>query len=199
MEEVNYGLDCKVQSKQLKPPSKNNPTFPTLSVKVGYAYKHEHAKHKRLLKGHALAVVEIDFSFNETTKSADELRILENRTLLRYSLIDLIAEKFGALLQQEDRTIYRRQDIYDLHYLIRRISGELESFKPQILQALIASASSKQLNVNKTSMDDGNIKSRTKREYDLLSREISTGQLPDFNEAYETVMRFYMSLPWESV
>jgi hypothetical protein len=35
VEEVDYGMDCRIQSTELKPPSESNPTFPTLNVKVG--------------------------------------------------------------------------------------------------------------------------------------------------------------------
>lgn len=198
VEEMDYGLDCRVQSTELKPPSKKNPTFPTLNVKIGYAYKHDQSNHRRLLQHNAPKVVEIDFSFNETTKSAEEFSISEGHTIFRYSLIDLMAEKFRALLQQEERNRYRRQDIYDLFYLIRKISSELEGIKLEILQALIESASSKELDINKDSMSDEKIRLRTKHEYDLLESEVSTGELPDFNVAYEAVMQFYKSLPWVS-
>jgi predicted nucleotidyltransferase component of viral defense system len=142
--------------------------------------------------------VEIDFSFNEMTRTAEEFNISEGHTLLRYSLIDLVAEKFRALLQQDVRKRYRRQDIYDLFYLIRKESSELEGIKRAILQALIESASSKKLDVCIDSMSDENIRLRTKHEYDQLESEVSAGELPDFDVAYDAVMRFYKSLPWES-
>jgi predicted nucleotidyltransferase component of viral defense system len=197
VEEMDYGLDCRIQSKELKPPSKKNPTFPTLNVKIGYAYKHDQSNHRRLLQGTAPTVVEIDFSFNETTQSVEEFSISEGHTLLRYSLIDLVAEKFRALLQQEERNRYRRQDIYDLFYLIRKIPSELEKINLEILQALKESALSKNLDISKDSMSDEKIRVRTKHEYDLLEPEISTGELPDFDVAYNGVMQFYKSLPWD--
>ena len=196
VEEVDYGLDCRAQSKELKPPSKKNPTFPTLNVKIGYAYKHDLPNHKRLIRGNAIKVLELDFSFNETTKSAEEFNISEGRTLLRYSLVDLVAEKFRALLQQVERNRYRRQDIYDLFYLIKKVSGELEGIKLEILQALIESALSKDLNIGADSMSDEQTRQRTKYEYDQLKSEVTAGSLPDFEVAYEVVKRFYESLPW---
>jgi hypothetical protein len=39
-EKLDYGLACKVQSSKMKPPSPDA-SFPTLKLKVGYAYKHE--------------------------------------------------------------------------------------------------------------------------------------------------------------
>lgn len=114
-----------------------------------------------------------------------------------YSLVDLVAEKFRALLQQEERNRYRRQDIYDLFYLIRKVQGELDGIKLEILQALIDSASSKKLNVGVDSMSDENIRLRTKHEYDQLVAEVPTGELPEFDFAYQAVMDFYKSLPWD--
>jgi predicted nucleotidyltransferase component of viral defense system len=198
VEEMDYGLDCRFQSKALKPSSKNNPTFPTLNVKIGYAYKHDQTNHRRLIRGEALKVVEIDFSFNEATKSAEEFSISEGRTLLRYGLIDLVAEKFRALLQQQVRNRYRRQDVYDLYYLIRRVSSELDGIRPEILCALSESALSKSLEISKNSMRDEDIRLRTKHEYNQLEQEVSAGELPDFDIAYEAVMRFYESMPWSN-
>jgi predicted nucleotidyltransferase component of viral defense system len=197
VEDMDYGLDCRIQSRELRPPSKENPTFPTLNLKIGYAYKHEQRAHKRLVSGGAPTVVEVDFSFNETTKSAEEFSISEGRKLLRYSLIDLVAEKFRALLQQEKRQRYRRQDVYDLYYLLNTVPDELQRIDAEILRALIDSASSKHLVVGPDSMNDENIRFRTKHEYEQLELEVPAGDLPDFDVAYDTVMKFYRSLPWK--
>ena len=196
IQEVDYGLDCRVQSSQLKPPSEKNPTFPTLNVKIGYAYNYDTKTHQRLIAGHSPTVLEIDFSFNETTKSAEEFSISEGHTLLRYSIIDLMAEKFRALLQQEKRNRYRGQDLYDLLFLIRRIPDQLQEIKPQILQALLESAESKDLNLTQDSMGEGKIMAMTKHEYDLLESGVAEGTLEAFEDAYAKVMEFYKSLPW---
>jgi predicted nucleotidyltransferase component of viral defense system len=198
VEEVDYGLDCKIQSSALKPPSQRNPTFPTLNVKIGYAYKHDLRNHRRLLEKNSTFIVELDFSFNETTQSAETFDISGGHELLRYSLADLVAEKFRALLQQEDRNRYRRQDVYDLYYLIQHVPSELEDAKRRILNALIKSASSKGLEINSDSMRIENIRKRTRHEYDLLIAELPGGDLPDFDVAYEAVKQLYESLPWNS-
>ena len=194
--EVDYGLDCSVQSSQLKPPSEKNPTFPTLNVKIGYAYNYDTKMHQRLIKGHSPTVLEIDFSFNETTKSAEEFSISEGHTLLRYSIIDLMAEKFRALLQQEKRNRYRGQDLYDLLFLIRRLPSQLQENKSEILQALIASSKSKDLNLTQESMSKGKTREMTKQEYDLLDSTVEAGTLVNFDVAYDEVTDFYKSLPW---
>ena len=137
VQEVDYGIDCKVQSFELKPPGKENPTFATLKVKIGYAYNYDKKMHQRLTVGQSPTVLEVDFGFNETTKRAEDFYISENQTLLRYSFVDLIAEKFRALLQQEKRSRNRNQDLYDLLLLIRQEKLPLTELKAEILDALI--------------------------------------------------------------
>ncbi|MGB4811048.1 MAG: nucleotidyl transferase AbiEii/AbiGii toxin family protein [Methylophilaceae bacterium] len=199
VQELSYGLDCKVQSSQLKPPSEKNPTFPVLEVKIGYAYNDDKKNHPRLVAGTCTNVLEIDFSFNEKTKSAEEFEIAEGQSLLRYSLLDLVAEKFRALLQQEMRKRYRGQDLYDLLYLIRRVPNQLQSLKPEILDALLVSAQSKELMLTVSSMGEGEIRAMTQHDYDLLQDTVAAGSLEKFDIAYEEVRRFYTSLPWPNV
>lgn len=196
VQEVEYGLDCRVQSSELKPANQTNPTFPTIKVKVGYAYNHDRKNHLRLSKGYAATIIEIDFSFNETTKSAEEFSISDGQTLLRYSLADLIAEKYRALLQQELRNRYRGQDLYDLALLLRQIPHQLAPIKTEILEALLASSQSKGLSITKESMNEGKIKDMTKKEYDLLNSSVDEGTLEAFDFAYQKVNTFYKSLPW---
>lgn len=196
VQEVDYGLDCRVQSSQLKPPSEKNPTFPVLEVKIGYAYNLDRKNHTRLLQNNSANVLEIDFSFNEKTKAAEAFMIAEGQSLLRYSLTDLVAEKFRALLQQEIRKRYRGQDLYDLLFLIRGIPEQLDPLKQDILCALIESAESKNLILTNSSMSEGKIRIMTQHEYDALKDTVTEGTLVKFDEAYEEVMAFYKSLPW---
>jgi len=51
--------------------------------------------------------------------SAIELVRLESRTRLHtYSLVDLVSEKLRAILQQASRNRTRRQDVYDIDFLV---------------------------------------------------------------------------------
>lgn len=196
VQELSYGLDCRIQSSQLKPPSEKNPTFPVLEVKIGYAYNADSRNHRRLMEGNCTNVLEIDFSFNEKTKLAESFEIADGLTLLRYSLVDLVAEKFRALLQQEERERYRGQDLYDLLYLLKNIPDQLDSVKAQILEALLESAESKGLKVNAESMRVGLIRAMTSREYSLLKDTVGDDRLVDFDRAYDELESFYRSLPW---
>lgn len=196
VQEVDYGIDCKVQSFELKPPSKENPTFPTLKVKIGYAYNYDKRMHQKLIAGQSPTVLEVDFSFNETTKKAEDFFISETQRLLRYSIIDLVAEKFRALLQQEKRNRTREQDLYDLLLLIRQEKLPLEELKAEIFDALIKSARSKQLELHKLSMDEGRIREMTKTDYEKLKDMVAGGEVENFDVAYSEVSNFYRSLPW---
>lgn len=139
--------------------------------------------------------MEIDFSFNETTCSAEEFTISQGHTLQRYSVVALVAEKFRALLQQKGRNRYRGQDLYDLLLLIRQIPNQLCEIKPQILEALLESSRSRNLEPEQGSMDEIETIKMTSHEYDLLEDTIE-GALEEFDTAYAEVMRFYQSLPW---
>ena len=196
VQEVDYAIDCKVQSFELKPPSKENPTFPTLKVKIGYAYNYDKKMHQRLTAGQSPRILEVDFSFNETTKRAEDFYISETQKLLRYSIVDLVAEKFRALLQQEKRNRTREQDLYDLLLLIRQEKLPLAQLKAEIFDTLINSARSKQLELNKDSMDEGRIRDMTKTDYEKLRDMVAGGEVEKFDVAYGEVNDFYRSLPW---
>jgi len=63
VEELDYGLDCRVQSAEKKPKSLEA-THPSLKLKVGYAYKNT-PKHRRLQADQSPSVIDIDYSSNE--------------------------------------------------------------------------------------------------------------------------------------
>ncbi|MCA3018872.1 MAG: nucleotidyl transferase AbiEii/AbiGii toxin family protein [Rhodocyclaceae bacterium] len=195
---VEYGVDCRIQSYELKPPSEKMPTFPTLKVKVGYARQTNRSAYQRLQNGNSPDVVEIDFSFNESTQAAVDFEIYSGGVLKRYSLTDLVAEKYRALLQQVTRDRNRRQDVYDLYLLISASRTTLDESRGEIREALLSSALSKGLKVDQNSMSDDGVRKRSMAEYDQLAREIQ-GALPPFEEAFAMVEEFYRSLEWGEV
>ena len=192
---LNYGLDCLVQSYKQQPP-RDDATFPTIQIKIGYAYKDEPKSYQRLLRKESVTVVRIDYSLNEPVGEVDLLNIEGERDIRTYNLYDLIGEKFRALLQQDKRNRVRRQDIYDL-YLILRTRPDVNhmNYKEKILQSLLTKSRIRDLEVSQYSMDDPNIISRSRQEYSSLSNEVE-GDLPDFDEAYSHVNSFYKSMPW---
>ena len=116
VERLGYGLDCRVQSCRQSPP-RADATFPTIQVSIGYADKDDRGAHKRLLAGRVATTIRLDYSLNEPVGETDLFELEAGRVIRTYSLVEMVAEKFRALLQQEVRNRVRRQDIYDLHYL----------------------------------------------------------------------------------
>lgn len=186
-----YGLDCRVQSCRINPPNDDS-QFPNLELKIGYAYKGT-LKHKRLMTGQSPTIVKIDFSLNEPIIDIEEIDLGEGVSLQAYALTDLIAEKLRALMQQEKRNRYRRQDIYDLRFLLE--SGINDAQKESVLKNLIAKAKARGIEPNRDSLSDPELRRRSQREYAFLADEIQ-GDLPDFDESFEMVELFYLSLPW---
>jgi len=186
-----YGLDCQVQSCRINPPN-DDYQFPNLELKIGYAYNGT-PKHKRLMAGQSPTIVKIDFSLNEPIIDIEEIDLGDGLSLQAYALTDLIAEKLRALMQQEKRNRYRRQDIYDLRFLLE--SGISATQKESVLRNLMAKAQARGIEPGRYSLDDPELRRRAEKEYATLTDEIQ-GDLPDFDESFEVVESFYRSLPW---
>lgn len=193
VEELDYGLDCRMQSIKVNP-AKPGATFPTLTVTIGYAIKNSR-EHQKLLAGQCPTIIELDYSFNEITAETEELKIRGGGIIQAYSLHDLIAEKYRAILQQEVRNRIRRQDAYDLYSLFKKFPTNDEHDKNRILDSLIAKATSRSLKINRDSISNPEIISRSRKEYDQLKMEIEE-ELPPFDGVYKVVREFYENLPW---
>jgi hypothetical protein len=194
VEELDYDLDCRVQSSKLQPKDPNS-TYPSIKMKVGYAYKGT-PQHKRLLSLQSPNTISIDYSLNEATPNIEDLKLNLEEGILTYSLTDLIAEKYRSLLQQVSRNRTRRQDVYDLNLLIERF-GDIDNFeRSKILNSLIIKSKSRLKTApDINSFEDPELKSRAKKDYHTLKDEIE-GELPDFDELFQKVADFYRSLPW---
>jgi len=195
-ESLDYDLECKVQSCKVQPANKPDAQFPSIKMKIGYAYKHEQQKYKRLLAGKCPTVIDIDYSLNEIMPNIDEFSIGGNEILTAYALIDLIAEKLRSVLQQIKRDRSRRQDIFDLFLLIEKFPDLDYMAKAKILDSLKIKANSRGINPQKNSFQNEEVRKRSKAEYPTLADEI-VGDLPDFDLIYPAVQSFYESLPWE--
>ena len=194
VEELGYGLDCRVQSSAIDP-SNESASYPTLKMKVGYAYKGT-TKHGRLIgEFGSPTVVSIDYSLNEATQDIDEVKFGDDDKLLVYSLTDLIAEKYRSLLQQASRDRYRRQDIFDLFQLLETFANLDEVETSKILSALLHKSSARGITATSDSIDEPELRERASYDYESLVDEIE-GELPDFDSSFEAVADFYRSLPW---
>jgi predicted nucleotidyltransferase component of viral defense system len=193
VEALDYDLDCRVQSCKLQPKDPNS-TYPSIKIKVGYAYKGT-SKHKRLLSLQSPNTISIDYSLNESTPNVENLRLDREDGILTYSLTDLIAEKYRSLLQQVPRNRTRRQDVYDLNLLINNLNHINSDEKSKILDCLISKSKARGIDPNIKSFNDQELKIRAQKLYQTLEDEIE-GKLPDFDELFHIVAEFYKSLPW---
>ena len=195
VEQLGYGLDCRVQRCKQSPP-RADATFPTIQVSLGYAYKDDRSAHKRLLTGRVATTIRLDDSLNEPVGETDLFELEEGHVIRTYSLVEMVAEKLRALLQQEVRNRVRRQDIYDRHYLLSEHPFRNEPLtRARILERLIAKARARDLEVSSGAMANPEIIRRSRAEYKNLASEIE-GELPDFDPVYGVVEAFYRSLPW---
>ena len=194
-ESLDYDLDCIVQSWAIQPAHLANPTFPSINLKIGHAYRGSKA-HQRLLRKMSPNVIGVDYSLNEVTESTDELQINPENAIVAYSLTDLIAEKYRALLQQVERNRGRRQDVYDLYLLLSDAKRIDDNEKKRILNSLLKKSKSRDIHPDITSIENKEVRDRAKSQYHTLSDEVE-GELPVFEDAYDVVVEFYQSLPWD--
>ena len=182
-----------VQSTKGKP-SKYYPNadFPALKLKIGYAQRGSNQEN-RLRQKNASDVISLDISYNEQISDVQILNISDEMSLLAYSLIDLIAEKYRAIFQQKSRGRNRRQDVYDLDLIIQKTNFDNET-KANILAALIEKCQSRDILLSRNSIDDSEIKSRSRSEWNTLKLEL--GEIPDFDACFERVATFYHQLHW---
>ncbi len=192
-ENLSYGLDCRIQSCRVKPPGENR-NFQSLKIGMGYAYKGAPG-HWRLMKKESPTVIEIDYSFNEINQQIDTVQLVDGGKILAYSLPDLVGEKYRAMIQQKSRNRTRRQDAFDIYWLLKCGYLEDKNLKFLIYRSLLIKAQSRQLAINKDSLADEEIVERSKAEYATLADEID-GALPPFEEVYTAVRNYYEALPW---
>lgn len=168
--------------------------FPALKLKIAYAQRGT-KQEKALLEGKTPNVIDVDISFNEPMQQIQILELTGGQELRAYSFTDLIAEKYRAMLQQVPRNRSRRQDVYDLHFLVA--DGDLDdAVRKQILDSLIEKCRSRHIEPTPQSLGDSEIKKRSGAEWNTMELELA--ELPDFEDCFELVSEFYRSLPWDS-
>lgn len=194
-DELPYGVKCKVQSCKIQP--KIDATFPSFNLKIGYANTNNANAIKRLEAGNSTNTVKIDYSFNEMTYQTDDIK-LEDESITAYGITDLIAEKLRSIIQQPYRRRNRRQDVYDLHFLLTNLETLSSEEKLHILNTLYKKCEERVPleDIHKNTLEREDIKEMSRNEYDLLVDEVA-GDLPDFENAYNEVKELYNSLPWD--
>lgn len=191
-------LICKVQSCH-KEPSKtkfdeNTANAPALKLNIGIAQRNT-PQAERLAQNQSAHVLSLDLSFKEPVTTSLPLQLEETKlTIQAYTLEEIIAEKLRATLQQVVRNRSRRQDIYDIHWLLENFEIT-DGQRATIHAALIVKGEARDLPTNASSMDNPEVKERSSRDWASMKIEIGKA-LPDFEETYAQVNTFYKSLPW---
>ena len=134
-------LICQVQRISKRPRKDNFDTAnaPALQITIASALRGS-TEEAQLLKGNASQVLDMEISFREPVVVASELKLAGAQVGIRaYSLTELIAEKLRALLQQVVRKRNRRQDVFDIAWLLNKYPSELID-KVSVLKALVIKA-----------------------------------------------------------
>jgi predicted nucleotidyltransferase component of viral defense system len=188
-------LICRIQTIQPKPHPVKFPEydFPALKIKIAYARRGS-AQEGKLAQGICSQVINADISFNEPVDAIQVVRLgPDGEAIHAYSLIDLIAEKLRALLQQEHRNRYRRQDIYDLALLVNAFPLD-DDEKIRLLAAFRETCRSRNIEPTSSSLADPEMIRRARREWHTLELELE--EVPDFDTCLQEVEHFYRELPW---
>ncbi len=194
VEELDYGLDCRIQSQELRPPGEGR-NWQTLKIRIGYAPKADGPRHRSLLRGRSSSTVALDLSYNEVITAIELVPVPGGGSVQASALTDLMAEKYRAMLQQPVRHRDRRQNVYDLYRLLSRPEVQGPEFQQSVLQAIRAKCVARGLSATQQSISDPEVRRRSEKDYDLLQDEIAS-QLPDFTSAYSAVLQYYEQLPW---
>ena len=192
VEALAYDLDCRLQ--RFSPEPSPVSTYVNLEMTIGYAYKGLPA-HKRLIRLQSPSALSIDYNFLESVPEDEIIEIGSPGTLRVYGITTLIAEKYRAMLQQAVRNRMRRQDVYDLNFLIKRYAPFPDARIRQILEVMVAKCRERGIAPDRLSMSSDEVRRRAGAEYANLAQEID-GPLPDFDETFDRVKAFYEGLPW---
>lgn len=190
-------LLCRVQTVKKMPRSLNfeEYDFPALLVRIGSAERGT-GEEKRLEAGKATRVLDIEISFRDQVYAFQELNLTGAGVAVRaFTLHEIIAEKLRALLQQPIRNRNRRQDVYDIAYLIE--THELtDQDRSKILRILIEKCQTRGIEATQVSIDNPEVKRRAEADWNTLALEL--GDLPPFKERFSMMRGLYVSLPWKS-
>lgn len=170
-------------------------SFPAIKVTIAYADVGSRNE-ARLQKGTCPNTITIDISFKEQVYAFQELCLSEPTIAINaYSIVELAAEKFRAVLQQETRNRIRRQDIYDLYYLLSHQIIQ-KGDAPEILKIFKRKCATHNIKPEPESLRRPEILERSEKEWLTLADEIA-GELPDFKKAYQVVRKFYEGMDWD--
>ena len=188
-------LLCRVQTvrKMPRPLNFEAHDFPALLIRIGSAERGT-GEEKRLEAGQANPVLDIEISFRDQVYAFQELNLIGAGVAVRaFTMHEIIAEKLRALLQQPIRNRNRRQDVYDIAYLIEEKKVTVED-RRIILETLIEKCQTRSIEPSVDSIDNPEVRQRAEADWSTLALEL--GDLPPFEERFTMMRELYLSLPW---
>ncbi len=184
-----------VKCRPKKPPFANA-QFPALELKITSA-KRGTSQEQTLKEGKTSFTIDVDISFNEPPlQQIQIMKLTGGQELFAYSLIDLVAEKYRAILQQIPRRRSRPQDIYDLSRLITQEKMD-DGVQMKILAALKEKSRARRIEPTRDAFDEPEIRRRSGANWRSLTLEID--EVPEFDPCFLRVATFYRNLPWQNV
>lgn len=188
-------LVCKVQGVRRRPRSDvfENADFPLLEIRVGSADRGT-KQEDFLNQGKASRILYVEITFRDQVYAFQELHLANADVAVQaFTIEELIAEKLRALLQQPIRNRSRRQDVYDIAFLLDQ--HELnDDMRIVILETLIEKCRTRNITPTPTSFDNREIRVRAEKEWETLKLELK--DLPPFDERFAKVAELYQGLPW---
>lgn len=188
-------LICRVQKVEKRPRPQNfeNMDFPALLVRIGSAIRGT-PEQKRLEAGQATRVVDVEISFRDQVCQFQELNLTDAGAAVRaFTIHEIIAEKIRALLQQVGRNRYRRQDVYDIAFLLDIYPMD-DADLAQIHATLVEKCATRGIVPAAHSIADSEVRRRAEADWNTLKLELA--ELPPFDERYARLEAFYARLPW---
>jgi predicted nucleotidyltransferase component of viral defense system len=183
----------RVQKLTRQPLQFETATAPALQMTIGTARRGGNEE-ARLRAGQAPTILRVDISFKEPVFNIEVLGVdTPDQTILVYSDEEVIAEKLRALIQQPLRNRNRRQDTYDIAWLIGRRGFDADA-RQRILTAFLGKADARAVQPTADALDDPEVRRRAGAEWSTMELEIGT--VPDFTATYDQVVAFYRALPW---
>jgi hypothetical protein len=186
-------INCRVQTIRPQPRQFPDAKAPALRITIGSAIRNT-PEEQRLIAGHAPAVLHVDISFSEPVERTEIILWNNPGGIAAYSLVEIIAEKLRALLQQKTRNRFRRQDIYDVAHLLEKFPlDDVEG--AEVLRIMKIKSEARDITPEMESLSDPEIADRARKNWDTMQEELEE-PLPDFDERFSIVERFYRGLPW---
>ncbi|MFK0299611.1 nucleotidyl transferase AbiEii/AbiGii toxin family protein [Brevundimonas sp. NPDC090276] len=189
-------LVCRVQSirKLPRPQNFEAMNFPALQVRIGSALRNT-PEERRLAEGQAPRVIDVEISFRDQVYTTQDLSLIDAGVAIRaFTIHELIAEKFRALLQQPIRNRNRRQDVYDIAYLVDAHPMD-DADRTTIHRILLEKCATRDIRPDAGSLENDEVVARAEAEWDTLRLEVA--DLQPFADRFALAAELYRSLPWD--